>query len=94
MPGWLTSLRWRPQDADSWQSLRPIPPMLPTYPIPSYAHFPAPRHIPAHIPQTAYYLRGIMSRRFLDITAEFARWFGRSLCWWERNIIFTLERQR
>ncbi|MBD5233138.1 MAG: hypothetical protein HDS65_03050, partial [Bacteroidales bacterium] len=35
-----------------------------------------------------------MSRRFLDITAEFARWFGRSLCWWERNIIFTLERQR
>ena len=35
-----------------------------------------------------------MSRRFLDITAEFARWFGRSLRWWERNIIFTLERQR
>ena len=35
-----------------------------------------------------------MPRRFLDITAEFARWFGRSLRWWERNIIFTIERQR
>ena len=29
-----------------------------------------------------------------DITAEFQRWYGRALRWWERKAIYTLERQR